>query len=134
MKPHGATGVKESTGKHSAKHRNKASEVEADSVTIQFGPLVMKNLVQLEEAVRGKKDFDSDAFFLLQCLSSGKPLSLDNALVDLLIVARETAKYEGKTRDIVPSMALSNVMQEIGEFRNHAKGITLTVELRGKGR
>jgi hypothetical protein len=126
--------VKESTGKHTAKHGSKASEVDAASVTIQFGPLVMKSLAQLEAAVRGKKEFDSDVFFLLQSLSSGKPLTMERALLNLLMVAEETAEYEAKTGDSEASNALRLVRQEIGEFRNHAKGITLKIDPRSKGR
>jgi hypothetical protein len=126
--------VKESTGKHSAKHGNNASEVEAGSVTIQFGPEIIRSLLLLEVAVREKKEFDGDVFALLQSLSSGKPLRMESALTSLLMVTRETAEYEAKTGDTEPGMALSMVMQEMGEFRNHAKGITLTVGPRGKGR
>lgn len=122
------------SGKHSTKHRNKAAEVAADDVTIQFGPEITKSLLRLEVAVEGKKDFDSDAFALLRSLSAVKPQRMESTLTSLLMVARETERYEAKTGDMNAGEALDMVMQEMGEFRSVDKGITVRVGPRAKGR
>jgi hypothetical protein len=126
--------VKESTGKHSAKHGNKASEVEADRVTIQFGPEVRVNLAMLEQAVRGKKDFNSDVFFLLERLASGEALGMKQALANLLLVTQETAEYTARTGDIEAGSALNRVIAHVMGQSHDAKPITLMVEPKAKGR
>lgn len=121
-------------GKHAAKHGREPTEVDAERVTIKFGPEVTRYLVELEHAVRGKKDFDSDVFALLQRLSSGKPLGLENALTNLAMVMQGAAEYAEKTGDREAGLALCNVTAHLIGQSPDAKPVTVFVEPKARVR
>ena len=124
--------MKESTetggGKHSAKHGRTPLEVDADRVTIQFGPEVRRELTRLQEAVRGKEGFDSDAFALLERLNKGQPIEIGNAITNLAMVIHESTEYEARSGDVEVGRALTDVIGHLMGQSPQAKPIAVFVE------
>src|SRR5262249_49099278 len=112
---------------HGTKYQSRNSEVEADRVTVRFGPEVTKNLFRLEAAVRGKEGFDTDTLTLLQRLCSEKPIPIENAVTDLLMVTKEVSRYAAMTNDDEARSALTEVIGHVMGQSIDAKPLTLFV-------
>jgi len=114
--------------------RARGKEVEAEKVSIQFGPEVRRELARLEEALRGKEGFDSDAYGLLETLNSGKPMDLRNAFTNIAMVVNAASEYEIKNGDHKVGMALTNFIGHLMGQSRDAKPFSVFVASRAMGR
>jgi hypothetical protein len=104
---------------HAARLASGDSGVDGDSVMITFGHGVLQAMNELHQLVRGRHEkFDDDAAHILESIASGKPASVQNALVWLMSVSEEAGKCYAKTGD-------QNVSRALMEVRDALRGDSL---------
>ena len=111
------------SGKHVEKLARKGREVDTKEFAIQFSPAALKEFKKIESAVRDSPHFDQDFFLNLQEITSGKPRSIENTLMDVAYLARNIVEYEKETGDSGPSIAMSRLNEFI--YPGSTKGLTL---------
>ena len=120
---------------HAAKHSH--LEIDGNRVKIKFSPGTLKAMQKLlDRIVENDKEHDYDVTHQLESLVSGKPVSVEQALVRLLMVSREVEEHAARTGDGKAHEALHNLESHLmGDTRTPEKQlVTVLVEPKAKGR
>jgi hypothetical protein len=101
-------------------HARKAAELDPRSVTVHLSPGVQKAFRDLAAAVHFSEHFDGDMRRTLQDLADGKPVSVDDLIGDLPLLAEESFKHIHATGDTRAAAAWHEIGSELLE-----RGFTL---------
>lgn len=102
---------------HVAKHSRRP--IDGEDITIEFSKKTVAALRDLYGKVKDRPDFDSDALILLEDMSLGKPIELQDALINLAIIGNNTQKGE--------LLEVSSSLKD----RSHSKWAVAVTEIRG---
>jgi len=96
-------------------HTSKAAELDPRSVTVRLSPGVQKAFGNLAAAVHFSEHFDGDMRKTLKDLADGKPVSVDDLVGDLPLLAEETFKHIHATGDTRAAAAWHEIGSELLE-------------------
>lgn len=122
-------------GPHAAKH--KRLEIDGNRVKIKFSPGTLKAMqTLLDRVVEKDSEHDYDVTYQLESLVSGKPVSVEQALVQMLMVSREIEEHATRTGDGTAREALNNLESHLmrDTLTPEKELITVLVEPKAKGR
>jgi hypothetical protein len=97
---------------HTTKHA-RSSRNAADKAEIKYSAEVAKRFANLEAAVQGKGDFDSDVLMNLHHWATGKSGTVSLALGDMLMITRETMIHTQRTGNTEAKQALGELFQDL---------------------
>lgn len=113
------------TKRHTA-HAQRATEIDQNTVTLEFSEDVLRAMRRLEAAVHGSSHFDGDIFENLQDYASGKPIRVDSALSAMVHFTREAMNHIHATGDKLAQKALDEfAIQIMAALGDEPKTITL---------
>ncbi len=113
------------------------SEIEGNRVKIKFSTGTLKAMhALLDRMVEKDNEHDYDVTAQLESLASGKPVSVEQALVRFLMISQEVQEHAARTGDGKASEALDNLVSHLmGDTRIPEKQlVTVLVEPKAKGR
>lgn len=105
----------------SARHADKANEIDPRGVEVRFSAEVRRAFSDLAAAVHFSEHFDRDTLRVVQNWATDKPQSVSGVLSALPSVAEETFEYIHATGDKRAAEAWSEIAKMMPE-----KGFTLT--------
>jgi hypothetical protein len=106
-------------------HSRKTSEINADSVLVQFSPEVVRGFARLEAALHDSQHFSQDILLNLQDYAAGKPLSVERALTGIALVTRETMEHVRATGDERTKDVLNNFISDLLGVHDNSKPVAL---------
>jgi hypothetical protein len=103
----------------------KAREIDADGVMVRFSPSVLRSFARLEAMVHNSEHYDSDMLLNLQDLTSGKPISLDFALLEMVRLAEQAQNHIHATNDTRAESALDDLCNALAGDAPDKKPVTV---------
>ena len=100
-------------GAGASKHLRNGTEIDADTATIQFSPVVVRGFARLEAMIHDSPHFDSDLRENLRQLASGKPFPVHMALTEMALITRETMDHVHATGDTRAQQALDELITDV---------------------
>jgi hypothetical protein len=99
--------------RHTARRPRRSTEMDAETVMIQFSPDVVRGFARLEAAVHDSPHFSPDILENLQEYAAGKPLSVHSALTAIAFVTREAMHHVNATGDDSAKRALDSFVGDL---------------------
>lgn len=98
-----------------SKHARSISEMDADSVRVQFSPNMRRAFARLEAAVCDSTHFSPEILQNLQEYANGKSLSVQGALTGIAMITSEATGHVNATGDKRAEQALSHLIGQLME-------------------
>lgn len=116
------------------KHAKAITESAGTDVRVHYSPELRRQFARLEAAVHDSDDFPSEMVWIIQDKADGKPSSVQNEILGIAAIVKETMEYIHKTGDKKAEEALEGIIDGLLAVNPNSPPVIMTAKGKRAGR